>query len=144
MADLDVPDLNVWLALTDPDHQHHARAAHYWDHESLPNLAFCRVTMLGLLRLLTHSKVMSGNLFTIAEAWAAYSGYVALPEIQFIEDSLLADQHFMRWTRQPGFTASRWTDAWIASTAHAANARVVSFDADFTTFDGLRFLHLQG
>ncbi len=143
MADLDVPDLNVWLALTDPDHQHHARASRYWDHESLPILAFCRVTMLGLLRLLTHPKVMSGNPFTIAEAWSAYSAYAALPEIQFIEESLLAEKYFMRWTQQSGFTTPRWTDAWIASIARASNARVVSFDADFTTFDGLRFFHLK-
>ena len=144
MKDLDVPDLNVWLALTDPDHQHHIRASHYWEQESLPCFAFCRVTMLGLLRLLTHPKVMSGNPFTVAEAWAAYSAYAALPDVRFSEESLLAEQHFANWTQQPGFTASRWTDAWIAAVAHAASARVVSFDSDFATFDGLRFLHLKG
>ena len=35
MADLDLPDLNVWLALADPDHQHHHLATHYWHQESL-------------------------------------------------------------------------------------------------------------
>jgi toxin-antitoxin system PIN domain toxin len=143
MPDLDVPDLNVWLALTDPDHQHHPRARHYWETESLPELAFCRVTMLGLLRLLTHPKVMAGNPFTVTEAWAAYSAYAALPEIQFIEESALAERFFARWTQAPGFAAHLWTDAWIASVARSADARIVSFDRDFMSFDNLRFLHLK-
>lgn len=143
MVGLDVPDLNVWLALADPDHQHHIRARHYWDREAQPELAFCRVTMLGLLRLLTHQKVMSGDPFTVAEAWAAYEAFAKLPEIRFIDESALAEQSFAHWTKSPTFAVHRWTDAWIASIASSANARVVSFDADFATFDGLRFLHLK-
>lgn len=142
MGSLDLPDLNVWLALADPDHQHHGRAAGYWADESSPEIAFCRVTMLGLLRLLTHPTVMGGNPFSVAEAWSAYEAFAALPEICHIEESLAADAEFSRWTNSPGFPADRWTDAWIAAIAHSANARVVSFDADFASFDGLRFLHL--
>lgn len=40
MEGLDVPDVNVWLALADPDHQHHERAARYWQHESQATIAF--------------------------------------------------------------------------------------------------------
>ena len=132
MADLDVPD-----------HQHHLRARHYWERESLPEIAFCRVTVLGLLRLLTHSKVMAGRPFSVAEAWTAYEAFAALPEIRHIDESLTAEQHFAGWTKSPGFAPHRWTDAWIAAIAHSASARVVSFDSDFATFDDLRFLHLQ-
>jgi toxin-antitoxin system PIN domain toxin len=143
MTDLDVPDLNVWLALADPDHQHHSRARHYWEHESLSEFAFCRLTMLGLLRLLTHPKVMSGDPLTVVEAWAAYDAFAKLPECRFIEDSELADHYFAAWTKAPAFAVHRWTDAWIAAIARSANARAVSFDADFATFGNLRFLHLN-
>ncbi len=142
MGSLDLPDLNVWLALADPDHQHHGRAARYWEDESLSEIAFCRVTMLGLLRLLTHPTVMGGNPFSVAEAWSAYEAFAALPEISHIGESLAADEQFSRWTKSHDFPAHRWTDAWIAAVAHSANARVVSFDADFASFDSLRFLHL--
>jgi hypothetical protein len=27
---VDLPDLNVWLALACPDHSHHHQALHYW------------------------------------------------------------------------------------------------------------------
>ncbi len=41
----DLPDLNVWLALADPDHQHHARARHYWEEEAAPHLTFLHLTL---------------------------------------------------------------------------------------------------
>ena len=68
MAAIDIPDLNLWLALIDADHAHHARARRYWEQEATSEIAFCRVTMLGLLRLLTNSRVMGGAPFTSAEA----------------------------------------------------------------------------
>jgi toxin-antitoxin system PIN domain toxin len=143
MAVIDVPDLNLWLALIDPDHAHHARARRYWEHEAAAEIAFCRVTMLGLLRLLTHPRVMHGAPFTSAEAWDAYRAFAGLPEVCFVEDSLAAEKRFELWSRVPGFPAHRWTDAWIAALASSAGARVVSFDSDFTTFPDLDFFHLR-
>ena len=143
MAAIDVPDLNLWLALIDPDHAHHARARRYWEHEAAAEIAFCRVTMLGLLRLLTHSQVMHGAPFTPGEAWDAYHAFTVLPEVCFVEDSLAAEKRFESWSSIPGFSAHRWTDAWIAALSSSAGARVVSFDSDFTTFAGLDFLHLR-
>jgi predicted nucleic acid-binding protein len=54
-----LPDVNVWLALADENHLHHPRALSYWHEESVPAMVFCRVTMLGFLRLGTHPKVLS-------------------------------------------------------------------------------------
>ena len=143
MPEIDVPDLNLWLSLMDPDHEHHARARHYWEQEAPDGIAFCRMTMLGLLRLLTNSRVMSGAPFTPVQAWEAYHTFAALPEVRFIEDSLTAESRFELWSRRPDFAAHRWTDAWIAALAFSSGARVVSFDADFTSFPDLRFLHLR-
>ncbi len=143
MSKIDLPDLNLWLALIDPDHEHHARARRYWEDEAPGDMAFCRVTMLGLLRLLTNSRVMRGAPFTPVEAWNAYHAFTVLPEICFIEDSLAAERQFELWTRHPDFPALCWTDAWIAALAASSGARVVSFDSDFTTFPDLRFLHLS-
>jgi toxin-antitoxin system PIN domain toxin len=143
VASLDVPDLNVWLALVDSDHVHHNRARQYWEREALAEIAFCRLTMLGLLRLLTHPKVMRGMPFTIAEAWSAYNSFAALPEIRHVDESAAADEQFVRWTMAPTFRRYDWTDAWIAALAHSAGGRVVSFDSDFSTFKGLRLLQLH-
>lgn len=138
----DLPDLNVWLALADPDHQHHARARHYWETEAAPQLAFCRITMLGLLRLLTHPKVMRGSPFTPAEAWQAYRAFLALPEVAFLPENLRLEPQFVAWTGTATFTPHRWTDAWLAAQAFTTGSRLVSFDSDFLAFPALHFLHL--
>ncbi len=143
MREIDLPDLNLWLALSDADHEHHDRARRYWEQEARGDIAFCRVTMLGLLRLLTNPRVMRGAPFTAVEAWDAYHAFAALPEVCFIEDSLAAESQFERWSCHPGFPPHCWTDAWIAALAASSGARVVSFDTDFTTFPGLNFLHLR-
>ncbi len=64
----DLPDFNVWLAFLRESHPHHARAVAYFAEESLASCAFCRVTMLGLIRLLTNSAVMEGEPLTCVQA----------------------------------------------------------------------------
>ena len=142
MPACDLPDLNVWLALTDPDHQHHERARRYWEAEAAPQVAFCRVTMLGLLRLLTHPKVMHGSPFTPEEAWLAYRSFLALPEVAFLSENPLVERQFVAWTDTATFAHQNWTDAWLAAMAFTTGFRLVSFDSDFLAFPGLSFLHL--
>lgn len=139
----DLPDLNVWLALADPDHEHHARAKRYWETESASSLSFCRVTMLGLLRLLTNRKVMRNAPFTPDQAWLAYRSFLALPEVNFLHESAAAESQMAAWTDSSSFLPSRWTDAWLAAVAVSTRCRLVTFDADFRNFPSLRFLHLS-
>jgi len=67
-----LPDVNVWIALAAERHTHH-RVARRWI-GNLPDekLAFCRVTQLGFLRLLTNRHVMQEELMSPDEAWQAY------------------------------------------------------------------------
>jgi len=68
----DLLDVNVRLALVDVDHVHHERARRYWHEESRPRVGFCRVSMLGLLRLAINPTLMRGQAFTPNEAWWAW------------------------------------------------------------------------
>ena len=142
MSGLDLPDLNVWLALADADHEHHVRARHYWETEAADQLAFCRVTRLGLLRLLTNRKVMHDAPLTPDEAWRTYQGFMVLPEVAFLNEPADAEKRMSALSHSATFSPHRWTDAWLASLALTAGARMVSFDRDFQTFSGLSFLHL--
>jgi len=143
MPDRDLPDLNVWLALADPDHQHHCRARQYWETEAAPQLFFCRLSMLGLLRLLTNFKVMHDTPFTPVQAWLAYRSFLTLPEVSFLSESSSVESQFMSWSDTPAFYPNRWGDAWLAAMALTSHARLVSFDSDFHVFPGLAFLHLS-
>ena len=137
----DLPDINVWLALACEDHQHHRRARRYWERESAPQLAFCRVTMLGLLRLATNATIMQNRPFLAAEAWKIYRDFLALPEVGFLAEPAGIEHQFAAYTN--GFPANRWTDAYLAAFAHTTGCRIVSFDRDFTKFPELEFLHLK-
>jgi len=140
---VDLLDVNVWLALADENHQHHRRARLYWETESAERLAFCRATMLGLLRLTTNRKVMHDQPFSAQEAWLAYRAFRALPEVDMLTDPPKLENTLAKWTEEPDFSATRWTDSYLAALAFSTNSRLVSFDADFHRYKALAFLHLQ-
>lgn len=142
MSAVDLPDINVWLALADTDHEHHERAKSFWEKESAPRLAFTRVSMLGLIRLLSNRHVMKGDPFTPAEAWGAYQAFRDLPEVLLLSEPDSAESRMRKWSEEADFPAARLTDAWIASVAYTTRSRLVSFDADYKQFQGLSFLHL--
>lgn len=135
----DLLDVNVCLALADADHRHHAVAQAYWLDAS--PVAFCRVSMLGFLRLSTPPQVLS---FTpsMRQAWNLYHQYLADPHVVFLNEPPDFDAFMEKLTSAPGFVHRLWTDAYLAALAIASGCRLVSFDADFQSFDGLQFLHL--
>jgi predicted nucleic acid-binding protein len=61
MTSLSFPDINVWLALLLADHTHRRTALDWWDRCEADSIAFCRITQLGVLRLLTTPAAMNGN-----------------------------------------------------------------------------------
>lgn len=137
----DLPDVNVWLALADENHLHHPRALAYWRGESSPSIAFCRVTMLGFLRLSTHPKVLSRPLAP-GEAWDLIHRYRVEAGVVLLDDSWGMDQEFMAFSRRVDFAHHLWTDAYLAALAEFHGCRMVSFDTDFSQFPNLEFLRL--
>lgn len=140
---MDLPDVNLWLAFTDPNHSQHAAARHYWDELRADSIAFCRITMLGLLRLATSPTVMQGKPFTHGEIWGIYQTYLAMPIVRLLPEPSELDSTFSPLTEAPHFSHRLWTDAYLAAFAITSGCRLVSFDADFSRFPQLNFLHLQ-
>jgi toxin-antitoxin system PIN domain toxin len=138
----DLLDINVWLALVDENHQHHASARDYWQQYKADRVAFCRVSMLGLLRLSTQTRVLSRAL-NHDEAWDIYRRYMALPTVQFLAEPANLEQHFAALTLTADLPHRMWTDSYLAAFALASKSRLVSFDGDFKRFAGLDFLHLK-
>ncbi len=139
---MDIPDINVWLALVDHNHIHHAPAARYWEEIADTQVAFTRISMMGLLRLSTQSRVLSRTL-TNDEAWVIYKDFTALPIIQFLDEPEGLEAHFQFNTTQTPLPHHLWTDAYLAAFAISSGSRLVSFDADFARFPDLDFLHLS-
>jgi hypothetical protein len=140
----DLPDVNVWLALSASEHPAHHLAQAYWHHAAGDQLAFSRVTVLGFLRLTTNDVVMGGQPLSAQAAWAAYQAWRQLDNIVLAPepegcDALLAD-----WVDQELVLPRLWTDAYLAAVAKAGGWRLVTFDRDFARFDGLDLLLLGG
>lgn len=139
---IDLPDINVWLALVDGQHPHHLAAQSYWAIEAAPVAVFNRVTMIGFLRLSTRPGILSRTL-TPTEAWAIYRNYLARESIGLLAETTGLDDAFERLAGSECFLHRLWTDTYLAAFAISANCRVVSFDGDFGRFEGLSFLHLE-
>ena len=138
---IDLPDINVWLALVDETHGHHPAAKDYWHAMSSPAIAFCRVTMLGFLRLSTRSRVLSKPL-SPREAWDTYRQFLALPLIHFLPEPPSVESRFAALTAGTLLPHHLWTGAYLAAFALAEGCRIIPFDTDFQRFPSLDFLQL--
>ena len=90
-ADGDLPDVNVWLALAVKQHPHHDAALAYWQGEAAQRLWFCRVTMLGLVRLLTQPRLMGPDALDAVSALAAHDRFTGLLEVGLHSEPLGCD-----------------------------------------------------
>jgi len=138
----DLPDVNVWLALAVQEHPHHTAARRYWAKEAAARLHFCRVTMLGLVRLLTEPRLMGPAALNAAAALAHYEHFAALPEVGLAAEPADTGAALRRYVAA-GLPARLITDAYLAAFAAAGKFRLVTFDRDFERFDGLHLLRLS-
>lgn len=138
----DLPDLNVWLALAVAEHPHHRAAQAYWREQAAANVWFCRVTMLGLVRLLAQPKVMGEAALTLLEAFELYRRFAALPEVGLRAEPAECE-HTLAGLLQPGTPPRLWIDTYLAAFALAGGLRLVTFDRDFARFAGTARLHLS-
>lgn len=138
----DLLDANVWVALVTADHVHHERALHYWQEESAESVAFCRVTALAFLRLITNVHVMQHAVLTSGEAWALLQEWLRLPEVSFLNEPVGLDEQLGQFSRGMSIRPKLWTDAYLAAFAMAGNHRIVTFDGDFRQFTELDLLCL--
>ena len=140
----DLSDVNVWVAIADPSHTHHLRAKQYWERKAAETVGFCRITMLGLLRILTNTQSEKGRRLTTGEAWSAYRSFFAgsSGETVMLAEPPSFEHFYESLTDAPGFSPRLLTDASLAAWAMGSGARLVSFDGDFSRFPGLDWLHL--
>ena len=123
------PDINVWVALTYEGHSHHSKAAAWF--ATLPpeaTFVFCRFTQLGLLRLLTAPAVMSDEVMTQPQAWAAYDRWLSDPRVEFVEEPADIETRFRALTRLRQPATKDWADSYLAAFATVGQLTLVTFD----------------
>jgi uncharacterized protein len=127
MTSLSFPDANVWLALVSHEHVHSVAARHWWNSND-GGVAFCRISQLGLLRLLTTAAVMGNKPLSLDRSWRVYDELFADDRVVFVHEPPEMDAVFR--ARAVGRDASPkiWADAWMLAMASAAGGVLVTFD----------------
>jgi len=122
------PDINVWLALASSIHSHHERAKRWYESLGDEELAFCRFTQLGLLRLLTTSAVMGADVLTQRQAWQVYDAFLKDGGARFLHEPRTVEESFRRLSRLASASPKDWGDSYLAAFAVESGARLVTFD----------------
>ena len=138
----DFPDVNVWLALVHAGHPHHAAARKWWGGRRGGPVWFCRVTMLGLVRLLAQPRVMGPGVLSAAAAMDVYAQLSDWPGVGVLPEPAGCEAAYRRLV-DPSLPPRLLTDAYLAAFAQSANIRLVTFDGDFARFRPLTRLTLS-
>lgn len=130
-------DVNVWLALVVAEHTHASRARDWAESAKNDEFALCRVTQMGLLRLLTNRHVMGEDVLPEDGAWRAFDRLISEPNIFFAAEPPALDRMWRGLT--PSHSGSNfWTDTYLAAFAQVSGYTLVTFDRGFSRYKNLR------
>jgi uncharacterized protein len=86
---------------------------------------------MGLLRLLTNSRVMGDDVLSQRQAWSVYEQLAGDRRVLFALEPADIEAVWKRLTQSAFRATGHWTDAYIAALALLHNFQVVSFDKGF-------------
>jgi len=137
-----LPDVNVWLALASRRHAHHRFAAEWFEAVDDDCAAFCRVTQMGLLRLLTNNTVMGAETLTQAKAWQVYERMRGDARVVFLEEPAGLEPDWRTLTQLSRPATSLWTDGYLLAFARRHDLCLVTFDRGLGKRGGGRCISL--
>ena len=140
---ISLPDVNIWIALAAEGHVHHVPARDWFAAQPAASVAFCRITQMGLLRLLTNSNVMGRSPRTIVQAWKTFEQLRADRRLVFAIEPDGVESAWRELMTQSGVGSSSWTDAYLAAFAEAHSYTLVTFDAGFQRWPGVKLTLLS-
>jgi toxin-antitoxin system PIN domain toxin len=125
-------DVNVWVALSCAAHEHHQTAADWYSSlDDTVELTFCRITQLGLLRLLTSEAVMGDEVLTQSDAWRVYDAWRRDARVSFAPEPAGLDRTFRQRSRAKAASPKSWADAYLSAFADEGGLSLVTFDRAF-------------
>ena len=125
-------DVNVWLAAVWARHVHH-RVAKRWVDAEDDELAFCRVTEMALLRLLTNPAVTGEDALTRRQAWDVVLALQADARVRFLPEPRGLAPLWIAFSKRDDRSHLLWTDDYLAAFAQSVPAELVTLDARLHT-----------
>jgi toxin-antitoxin system PIN domain toxin len=120
-------DSNVWLAAAWRNHSHHGVASRWMNSED-DDLAFCRVTQMALLRLVTNPAITQNDVMTRRQAWEFVERFTSDPRVRFLAEPQGLLQLWMAFSKRDDKSHLLWTDDYLAAFAQAASVELVTLD----------------
>lgn len=138
---MNLPDVNVWVALAVSGHPLHTTAKTWLaEQESAASIAFCRATQQGFLRLITTSAVMAGHgakPLDNSSAWAIFATISKDERITCAEEPNGLGKTWEKFATRNTPSPKLWMDAYLAAFALRSGFQLVTADKAFTQFKGL-------
>jgi toxin-antitoxin system PIN domain toxin len=135
-----LPDLNLLIYAVDETSPRHDPARR-WLEEALSDseeVAFAWIVLVGFVRLTTNPQIFEQPL-DVAAAFAYVEGWLSQPPARVVNPSQ-GHVTLLRQLLEPVGTAANLTsDAHLAALAIEHGAELLSSDADFSRFEGLRW-----
>ncbi len=129
-----LPDANVWVALASKRHIHYAAAVRWVEGLDAGQAAFCRITQMALLPLLTNEYVMGSEVVTQEVAWRVYQQITSDFRVCFLSEPPDIEPAWHRLTQGSHTGKNVWTDAYLQSFAQLKDLQVATFDQGFRRF----------
>ncbi len=123
-------DVGVWLAAVWSGHARH-RAVAAWFDDQATDLYLCRVTQMGLLRLLSNPAIMGPDVVTRADAWRVVDQLRADPRIHWRSEPANIEQVWRALSARADASHKRWTDDYLAGFSQAGALPLATLDRKF-------------
>ncbi|MGH3403126.1 MAG: TA system VapC family ribonuclease toxin [Streptosporangiaceae bacterium] len=122
-----VVDVGVWLAAVWGRHVHHPVAGD-WFREEADDIVFCRVTQMGLLRLLSNPAIMGDDAIDRSQAWRTYDQLWADERVLWADEPAELDAVWRAISARDEKSHKLWTDDYLAAFAQASGATLTTLD----------------
>jgi uncharacterized protein len=120
-------DIGVWLAAVWGRHAHNPVAANWFGREP-DGIAFCRVTQMGLLRLLSNPAIMGEDAISRSQAWRTYDQLWTDERVVWADEPVELDGVWRAISARDDKSHKLWTDDYLAAFAQASDATLITLD----------------
>jgi hypothetical protein len=120
-------DVGVWLAAAWGRHMHHPVAAE-WINGQTDDLLFCRVTQMGLLRLLSNPGIMGEDAIDRSAAWRIFDQLWADERVLWADEPEDLDAVWRAISARDDKSHKLWTDDYLAAFAQTSGATLATLD----------------
>jgi hypothetical protein len=106
---------------------HHPVAADWFSRDT-DDIVLCRVTQMGLLRLLSNPTVMGDDAIDRSQAWRTYDQLWADERVLWADEPAELDAVWRTISARDDKSHKLWTDDYLAAFAQASDATLTTLD----------------